>query len=1025
MISMAGECSRSAQRGSQWVSVRGVAAAALCAASLAGAGCGDSPPGRTFYERNIEPILLQKCAGNTSGCHSTNTGDPFQFAAGNLDVTTFANVQKRRDVLAPFGAYAYPLLLIKAVPTGSLRLYYDTRVAGIDPFRPLEVQHSGGPILDVNSDAYFTLQNWLENGATENGLKPATPPKTGVGACSHSIPSGFNKATFVTAATQGSFDMFKAAVQPILTQHGCNAGNCHGAPQSDFYITCGGNDDELAFNFSQAWSFVNAPVEDSQILRVPLAAAAGGRGHTGGDQFASTTDTDYAAVRGWAMQAGRLDFANGDPVKQFFASYVQPILLSRGCSFPACHSPAATNDFKLRSGTQNFFSAVALEKNYELLRNEFMALEFSDARRGRAVAKAIISSGAAASGIVHRGGPVLEAEGKPADPATCGTFNPMNPGASTPYCVLQEWINRERTALGAQVTDMGTGKPATIVYVERPSGSADTDRLNFDTFRGAAGVSLRAVTTTFTATQGIAPVDVGGSTALAGACGLGATPDIQTPDVANDGDRIVFAGRASATAPLEVYLVKLSDASCTPVTQVAPDATNGLKIHNFAPAFSPDGKWVVFASTRGKSGPTKSRKRLLPQSDLWRVAVNGTTVDQGSYEQITVLSNSEVSPHFMREGRITMTTEKASDGFYQLAGRRINWDRTDYHPLLAQRATSPYASLTDLTQSKPSIGYAAAADIREGSDGNFLVVLYDVNPDGSAVLPGGAGALGVFNRSIGPFEQGRSDAGYLAALRVVDGQAATGRAGATASYRSPVSLPDGQIMVSYASAPATGNFEIVAINPHSDARTQLLTGGAGGTVRVDAVLAYKYPPRALYENRRQLVFGGSGGGDPGHAVLHMPDAPMVFTLLTGNLRRGRPVDKFRNARFLAVYSEGLCPATGCTTMGNGIFESRTLLGRAPLASDGSVRIQLPAQTGVVLELQDDKQNSVVKMGEEHQLGPGEQISMGIVQSLFDSVCAGCHGSVTGHEVDVRVSADALTGASASVSANASPVTIGP
>src|SRR5690242_10627408 len=135
MTSMAGERWRSAQRGSR-CAIRSLAGAAVVC-GLAAAGCGDSPPGRTFYERNIEPILLQKCAGNTSGCHSTNADDPYQFAAGNFDVSTFANVQKRRDVLAPFGAYAYPLLLIKAVPTGALKLFYDTRVAGIDPFRPL------------------------------------------------------------------------------------------------------------------------------------------------------------------------------------------------------------------------------------------------------------------------------------------------------------------------------------------------------------------------------------------------------------------------------------------------------------------------------------------------------------------------------------------------------------------------------------------------------------------------------------------------------------------------------------------------------------------------------------------------------------------------------------------------------------------------------------------------------------------------------------------------------------------------
>jgi hypothetical protein len=1013
---------------------------AVCGASVLAiavatglAGCGDSPPGRTFYQRNIEPILTQKCAGNTSGCHSTNPDDPFQFAAGNFDVTSFDNVQKRRDVLTPFGAYPYPLLLVKAVPTGALKVNYG------GTFYDLQVLHSGGPILDVNSDAFFTLQSWLENGATENGLKPPTPPQTGSGSCSHGIPPGFSKAAFVTAMTQGSFDAFKATVQPILSQHGCNAASCHGAPQSDFYITCGESDEELAFNFSQAWSFVNTPVEDSQLLRVPLAVGAGGRGHTGGDQFSSTGDGDYNAIRTWAAAIGTLDFAGTDPGKQFFAKNVQPLLLLRGCSFQACHSPAATNDLKLRSGTQGFFSAVALEKNYELLKTQFLALEFPDARRGRAIAKALLSSGPA--GIAHRGGPVLETVGKTSDPdlavnsdCTAATFvpnaSPPPPNASSPFCAFQAWISLERGKLltDGQVSPMDATDTLKVVYVERNAGTADVDRLSFDTFRG--GADLRAGTSApLGKTQTVGGVnDAAAQPLLANCTGLTAgVADVQAPDVANDGDRVVFAARNSAAEPLGVFLVKLSDSSCERVTPAAPDS-NGLKIHNFDPAFSPDGKWIVFASTRGKpgAGATRSRKRLLPQSDLWRVAVNGTVVDQNSYEQITFLSNSEVGPQFMREGRITMTTEKASDGFYQLSGRRINWDRTDYHPLLAQRAASPYADPTDLTQTKPSIGYASATDIREGSDGNFVLILSDLKADGSPASPGGAGALGIFNRSIGPFEQGRGDVAYLPALRIIDGANATGRAGSAAGYRGPVSLPDGQIMVSYAGSAAAGDFDIVAISPRDGARTPVFTAAPpAGKIRVDAVLAYKYPARLLYENRRQLVFGGNAGGDPGHGVLHMPDAPLVFTLLTGNLRRGRPVDAFRAAKFLAVYSEGLCPAGGCTPGANGIFENRQLLGTAPLAGDGSVRIQVPSQTGVVLELQDGKHGSLVKMTEEHQLGPGEQISMGVSEALFNAVCAGCHGSISGHEIDVQVSPDALTGASASASANATPVSIGP
>ena len=66
----------------------------------------------------------------------------------------------------------------------------------------------------------------------------------------------------------------------------------------------------------------------------------------------------------------------------------------------------------------------------------------------------------------------------------------------------------------------------------------------------------------------------------------------------------------------------------------------------------------------------------------------------------------------------------------------------------------------------------------------------------------------------------------------------------------------------------------------------------------------------------------------------------------------------------------------------------------------------------------------VTMGEEHQLGPGEQISMGVSEKLFDAVCGGCHGSVSGSELDVAVTPDALTGASQSASATATPVSIG-
>src|SRR5262249_4363468 len=157
----------------------------------------------------------------------------------------------------------------------------------------------------------------------------------------------------------------------------------------------------------------------------------------------------------------------------------------------------------------------------------------------------------------------------------------------------------------------------------------------------------------------------------------------------------------------------------------------------FDPVFAPDGS-VVFASTR--SG-TLTQKRYLPNADLFRV---GPDLNFGNPEQMTFLLNSELGPAFMQDGRVSFTAEKVSamPAFYQLSGRRMNWDLTDYHPLLAQRAQSTDTFTMD---QHPSVGYQQATEIREGLDRNFLIILSD---EGAL---GGGGALATFNRSVGPF----------------------------------------------------------------------------------------------------------------------------------------------------------------------------------------------------------------------------------------------------------------------------------
>ncbi|WP_428264295.1 hypothetical protein [Haliangium sp.] len=983
---------------------------AVCALALAGAGCSeDSAPGRTYYQRNIEPTLLQSCAGNVVGCHSTNEEDPYAFAAGNLDVTSFENIQKRRDLLEPFGVYPVPLMLIKAVGSSD-----ELQVAYGGDFETLEIQHAGGSILQVGSEAYLTLLRWMENGATESGLAPPSPGVSGIGACSSEILTDFDPAPYMDSEF---FDQFVSEVQPILSQS-CASGSCHGAPQSDFYLTCGNNAQQQAYNFSQVQAFVDVPADNSPLLQYPLAIRSGGYFHTGGEFFNSRNDGDYQTIQRWADSVGPVAFGADDPGRQFFADEVQPLLLRRGCHFESCHSPAAINDFKLRPGSQGFFSAVALEKNYEIMRDDFMALEVPDARRGRAVAKGILKS---FGGIAHRGGPVLETPGSGGSlPENCP--DPYQSGFSA-FCTVQEWVRIEREALLAddQVLAMTPGSTVPIVYVDRAETHVASP-LEFDTYQPSS--DLRVADATLGDDGSVTAV--GAPRSLLDNC-PGATDrgvvDVRGPDVRLDGTTVAFAMRLAVDEALSIYTVDLDGQNCQRLTGPAA-AVDGILPHDFDPAWSPDGEYIVFASSRGgDAGPSLSRKLFLPQSDIWRMRPDGSEP-----EQMTYLTNSELSPQFMREGRVIMSTEKISAGFYQVAGRRINWDLTDYHPLLAQRAESPFADLDDPAVLAPSVGYAQATELREGFDGDFLLVLSD---EGAR---GGAGTLAIFNRSVGPFEDGRDDPGFLASMTLPD-PAATGRVGAMTSgaYRSPFSLPDGRIMASYAAfegdlGTATSlGWDIVAVDPRSGDRT-LLIGGDGA--QVEAVLALKHPSRNLYYNRRQLVFGGgvdpeeTGGIDFG--VIHIPDVPVIFTLLNANLRRGRPVGLFDEATHLAAYQE--LPAPPGTNSGSGeggIFEQRTFLGRARLAADGSVKVRAPAGTPLILELQKADGTILETMREEHQVGPGEYISVGVPGELFDAVCGGCHGSLSGRELDAAITADVLTGASESLSAEGSAADFSP
>lgn len=117
---------------------------------LAGCVDGEGMQERGYFEGSVAPILAQKCVA--SGCHSATS------SAGALDLTSYAAITARRDLLTPYNGSDYPLLLIKAVGPGALM-----DRAG----KPISVLHAGGAELDVGSEAFDVLEQWIGAGATE------------------------------------------------------------------------------------------------------------------------------------------------------------------------------------------------------------------------------------------------------------------------------------------------------------------------------------------------------------------------------------------------------------------------------------------------------------------------------------------------------------------------------------------------------------------------------------------------------------------------------------------------------------------------------------------------------------------------------------------------------------------------------------------------------------------------------------------------------------------------------------------
>ncbi len=991
----------------------------LVALASLGSACEERPaPASSFYDQQIGPALEFGCVEQTAGCHlASDRGE----ATGNLDLSSFDTLMRRSDVLPAYGPYSTSLLLIKA--SGNI----DVTVETMDPPDPLmpnnrfvslrtDIRHNAGATLDISSPTYGEIKRWTESGFLRTGVpdEELTPNQ---GECVH----GVGESRFFDPAADPIDPTGYAEFGEIneLLREGCAGTSCHGSSVADLYLTCGDTEEDLRWNYFAAVAHLSDLVSTSPLLRRPLSQLRGGVFHEGGHVFASAEDPVYIKLRAWAERlvertptAVRYPEAAVDEGFRFFANRVQPVLVRKGCMFMNCHGVAMFHDLRLRSGSQGQFSRISTERNYEISRH-LLGIDSPDANESRLIAKNLFTADSipGGQGVAHRGGALLEDFGTDAggidaaDASDCVGVDAANgdlnevPG----YCVLREWHRIEREA--AIVSGELLANPVEgIVYVTRPPGAGEVR--DFETYRGGAELIIADATldaTTF-------DLSFTGDRSLNAGCGITADADIRQPAVSWDGTRVAFAARVGAGANWAVYEMAADGTGCAPVSGIGAGATegNGIAIHDLDPAYAPDGR-LVFASTRGNTmgefpyeGPTLTPAALQANANLY------VRDADGSVRQLTFLLNQELAPAFMGDGRAIFTAEKREREFHQLAGRRINLDGGDYHPLFAQR---------------DSVGFRAATDTVELTNRNLAFIAGPIGAEG--------GFLAVANRSIGPDQLDRpaDDRAYISSLHVFD----------SAVFRNSSMLPNGRVLVACdptSTDPSAGGFafEICEVNSHDGGVRRL--GGMGAS-NVDPVAIFARPQNGVFESRVDEANAHTEvipGEIDTEILIH--DFPLLATLVFSNTRIGRPIDS-RIDGFDVI--EALPPPAGTTDFNmpdDGFgprWERLEVLGSASLRADGSARIRIPGGLPMLLRPTSGGAPLMFPDGgpltgeiiqrEQMQFYPGERSNQSFRRPFFNGLCGGCHGSISGRELDVAVNIDILTSASQSLARDDQPTNI--
>jgi hypothetical protein len=243
-------------------------------------------------------------------------------------------------------------------------------------------------------------------------------------------------------------------------------------------------------------------------------------------------------------------------------------------------------------------------------------------------------------------------------------------------------------------------------------------------------------------------------------------------------------------------------------------------------------------------------------------------------------------------------------------------------------------------------------------------------------------------------------------------------------------LPNGRLLVSYAPdatdlSRIAGSFGLYGVDPVSGERRELARDSDD---LLWPVAVYARGQRPIFRSRIDEPNGAtnvstSEARRPFSEVTYL-DLPLLSSLLFQNTRSGRPLP---DSVGLVEFWEQLPPEAGVRDFASGgafvtndavgsLYARRRSLGAVvPNSADGSARVRLPGgvpfSLALHVQLEGDTEPTLHHQREAMQFYPGEAARQSFRRELFNGVCAGCHGSVSGLENDIATNPDILTRAS--------------